>query len=217
MGDELAIARDVGNTLRIILSFRQDHPVRTPNAGAIGTITDIIPGAAHFGWLFVHSLGRVGKAGQEGHEQSRSWIDEWNLDRMLRGTFLALGMSDKEIWEDIALIKVFTTHQGWYEKERGLTVYQTMEAFFNDADVRLLLQINRYKDLLWFNKETFEVFLSWMFFTGAVTVMQQHRAEKEVHDSALEELIGTITSLHNASIQSQYQLSRFMELVKGTG
>ncbi|HVN97313.1 MAG TPA: alpha-amylase family glycosyl hydrolase, partial [Syntrophorhabdaceae bacterium] len=119
------------------------------------------PTAAHFCWLFVHALGKITNETSAVNEISRSWIDEWMLDRIITATLSELGCDDKALWEDLLLIRIFTAHQGWYANGEAADVYRLLEPFVSDSEVQRFLKINRYKETLWFNKETFELLLSW--------------------------------------------------------
>ena len=116
-GDEATLAKEIMVKLNTILSLPR-LPQRLP-AIATGTkhITLKHPDASHFGWLFVHSLGSILNGENMAAEQSRGWIDEWMLDRIFKGVFDELGFDDKETWEALSLIKIFTTHQNWNRYE----------------------------------------------------------------------------------------------------
>jgi hypothetical protein len=86
----------------------------------------------------------------------------------------------------------------------------------NDSEVQQFLQINRYKDILWFNKETFELLLSWMLFTGVIGITSDREKDKTEQSLAVKDVYGVIEQLHQAALQSQYQVDRFVNLIKGS-
>jgi hypothetical protein len=112
------------------------------------------------------------------------------------------------------LIKIFTAHQSWYIKEEQPDAYTLLEPFLNDSEVQQFLQINRYREMLWFNKETFELFLSWMLFTGTIAIMSDEGLEKSKQAQALKALRETVDRLCRSSVQSNYQVEKFMEIIK---
>ena len=177
-GDETILAKEITAKLNLVLSLPrlpQDLPTTATDTKHI---TLKHPEASHFGWLFVHSLGSILNGENMAAEQSRGWIEEWMLDRIFRGVFDELGFDDKDTWEGLSLIKIFTTHQNWNRYEKKLHAYTVLESFMNDSEVQQFLQINRYKDVLWFNKETFELLLSWMLFTGVIGIMADREKDK---------------------------------------
>ena len=145
-------------------------------------------------------------------EQSRSWIDEWMFDRLLTDVFRELDFDDKDIWEALSLIKIFTTHQYWLTEKEGFNAYKALEPFLGDSEVQQFLQINRYKNLLWFNKETFELLLAWMFFTGIIAITAKKENVEET--ITVNDLHKAIAKLREAAAQSQYQLGKFIDLIK---
>jgi glycosidase len=213
-GDETALAKGITIKLNSILSLphlQQDFPTTAANTKHI---TLKPPDAPHFGWLFVHSLGSILNETNIAVEQSRGWIDEWMLDRIFRGVFYELGFDDKNTWEGLSLIKIFTSHQNWNLNKEKLRAYTVLEPFMNDSEVQQFLQINRYKEVLWFNKETFELLLSWMLFTGVIGIMATEEKHKNEHFNAIKDVYGVIEKLHQAAVRSQYQVGQFIDLIK---
>ena len=203
-GDEMGLAKEIMAKLDIMLAM--PHPPEH--------LPQMPPSASHLGWLFVHTLGKItGKVG-EIEEQSRSWIDEWMLDRIIAGTLDELGLDDKGVWEALLLMKIFTAHQHWFVNGEKLNIYKALESFLNDSDVQQFLQINRYKEILWFNKETFELLLSWMLFTGTIAIASEEQTEKSKQAQTMKALYAAVDQLYKASLASQYQIGRLMELIK---
>ena len=213
-GNETTLAKEITAKLNLVLSL--PHLPHGLPATATDTkhITLRSPNAAHFGWLFVHSLGSILDEEDMAGQQSRGWIDEWMLDRIFKSAFDELGLDDKDTWEGLLLIKIFTAHQNWNRHGEKLNAYRVLESFMNDGEVQQFLQINRYKEILWFNKETFELLLSWMLFTGVIGITATEEKEKNEHFLAIKDLQGIIEKLHQAAIQSQYQVGQFVELIK---
>ena len=172
--------------------------------------------ASRFAWLFTHALGGILKDGPSADEQSRSWIDEWMLDRIIEDALRELGFDDKSTWESLMLIRIFTSHQHWFGPDEKISIHGILEKFLTDDDVRRFLQINRYQDLLWFNKETFDLLISWMLFTGVVSIFSASNGEDSTSSrkNSLERLYDSIERLSKASQASQFQVSRLLELVR---
>jgi glycosidase len=215
-GDERALAKEIRAKLNSILSLPCLPQGCPTTATDTSRITLKRPDAPHFGWLFVHSLGSILNGEALGIEQSRGWIDEWMLDLIFRGVFAELGFDDRNTWEGLSLIKIFTSHQNWNPYGTKLHAYTVLEPFLNDSEVQQFLQINRYKEILWFNKETFELLLSWMLFTGIIGIMMTGEKNKNEHFNAIEDVRDVIEQFHQAAARSQYQVGRFIDLIKGS-
>jgi hypothetical protein len=213
-GDETTLAKKITAKLNAVLSLPHLSQGLPTTATDAKQITLKYPDAAHFCWLFVHSLGSITSGENMAAEQSRGWIDEWMLDHIFRGVFDELGFDDKETWEGLSLIKIFTAHQNWYRYEGKLHAYTILEPFMNDSEVQQFLQINRYKEVLWFNKETFELLLSWMLLTGVIGITADKEKDQNKQSVAIKDVFDVIEKLNQAAVQSQYQVDRFIELIK---
>jgi len=118
------------------------------------------------GWWAVHALGGVvDRAGFVG--QSRSWIDEWLLGKVLAGVLQDLGLDEGAAWRAVALIKLMTSHQEWpaVDAAKADVLVRTL---LGDGEVQHYVQVNRYQDVLWFNKEAFEELLRGLLWVALV-------------------------------------------------
>jgi Alpha amylase, catalytic domain len=117
--------------------------------------------ACAFAWIFVHALGKV--IGDKDYElHSRSWIDEWQLGRIIVAALRGLGADETGAAQSLALIKLLTTHQRWYIEANAAGAKRLLQVLLADPDVQQYLRINRFRDILWFNKESFEQLLDWL-------------------------------------------------------
>ncbi len=166
------------------------------------------------GWWSVHSLGKiVGEAGFEG--QSRSWIDEWLLGKVLAGALQDLGLDESKAWQAVGVIKLLTSHQRWFAAEAPdgrARAYPILETLLKDDDVQQFLQINRYQDVLWFNNEAFEQLLWWLLLV-AVIHTAAFRPAAEVGEEALASY-EVVQQLRQAEEESGYQVEELLRLVR---
>jgi hypothetical protein len=213
--DEAPIARAARRDLELLLAPVPAPEAASPAGEALAYLREHAPvelaaPAAGYGWLFVRALGRV--AGQDGYEErSRSWIDEWKLGRAMSDALRELGLNEAGAASAVALIKILTTWQNWHrmplEDAGGLAFKQVLENALRDEDVRAYLGVNRYRDILWFNKESFERLVWWLMrvayvgLDGAVTPEAQAR---------LAEAYRVAQALLRAEQQSEYQLEKLL-------
>jgi glycosidase len=266
-GDETAIAHEVRQKLEAVLQL----PVLVPRfprlesrecAAALdelqaGLGDDPATWGTLLGWLFVHSLAKVvDEAGFE--QQSRSWVDEWLLGKIIAGTLRDLGLDEAAAWQAVALIKLLTTHQRWFEagvagewhgqesghskgsdvarsetghsgewhgQETGHSkeetrvaeekrAYRVLESWLQDPEVQQFLQVNRYQDVLWFNKEAFEHWLWWMLLVAVVASSADPRRPATAVAHEIAEHCKIVQQLRRAGQESGYQVERLLELVR---
>jgi glycosidase len=165
-------------------------------------------------WLIVHSLGGMVLTGKEADWQSRAWIDEWRLSRIMTQTFKDLGLDEDNAGRAIDTVKLLTLHQGWFETARHDGATHLAETLFGDSEVHQFLQVNRYKEVLWFNKESFEELLSWLLFTEIIRLVSDPVAALEEKREEIRLCCGVVARLQEGSDKSDYQVARLLEMVR---
>jgi hypothetical protein len=158
------------------------------------------------GWWCVHSLGQI--VTRDGYEaQSRSWIDEWLLGKVLGGVLQDLGLEEKLSWRGVALIKLATSHQRTLvsgEPDSTGKAYSVLNELLKDDEVQQFLGVNRYRDVLWFNKEALEDLLWWLLVAAVI----KNRSQSGMSSAGAAELDAhaTVRRLIAEAEASGYQL-----------
>jgi glycosidase len=173
------------------------------------------------GWLVTSPLGRI--ISHPGYEEiSRSWIDEWILNKILVNTLDNLGLDDRSNWRAATLIKLLTSHHGWWKvietgkvKASEKPAYQILTKILSDTDAQNFLGVNRYQDVLWFNKESFEDLLWWLFTIAAVEISSQSLQSGKTNDvgNLILRCYNEISTLIDHADASGYKLEKLLELV----
>jgi len=168
-----------------------------------------------FGWAFVHGLGGIVGAADPGR-QSRSWMDEWLLGRILGGVLRDLGLDESQAWEGVVLIGLLTSHQSWFVAEGtgNLRAYRVLEALLKDAEGQQFLRVNRYQNILWYTGEALEQLLWWLFAVAVIdSGADTHRPAAEVAQEILDRY-GVVRILREANRQAEHQVEKLLEAVK---
>ena len=164
-------------------------------------------------WALTRSLGAaVGR--DDVAQRSRSGIDEWLLGRIIAQTFEALGAGAGAAAYAALALKVLVANQGWYADlvTGDEPIGALVEGWFADADVRQLLQVNRHRDVLWFNREAAERMLDRLLAVAAIATAAElglTPAEEALHDKALARLAAR---LREAAAGSGFQVERMLAL-----
>jgi len=154
-GDEAVIAREMRQDLEAILNLPSlDTRIPSPDcAEAIEHLQlnlddDAAIWGGLFGWCFVRCLGKVVQEASF-DQQSRSWIDEWLLGKLMAGALADVGLSEGDAWRTVAVIKLLTTHQLWFEVHgpQDQRAHQVLQAALQDAEIQQLIQVNRCRAL----------------------------------------------------------------------
>jgi len=172
-----------------------------------------------FGWLFVHSLGKV-VSDDDFEQRSRSWIDEWQLGRIIVGALRDLGLDEDDAWQAVAIIKLATTLHGCLEdndseEEGGDHLYRVVETLLADVEVQRFIQVNRHKELLWFNKEAFDRLLWLLFITAVVESAANPDMKADERGAVFASHYETVRGLSKAAERSGYQVEKLLVEARG--
>ncbi|MBY0522970.1 MAG: hypothetical protein K2R98_06210 [Gemmataceae bacterium] len=167
------------------------------------------------GWVFVHSLGKV-NAAIPFADQSRSWIDEWQLGRLLAGVLRELGVPEDQAGNGVAAIKVATSHQQWFamDKTDALTAAGVLRKLLRDAEAQHFLQVNRYQDVLWYNKEAFARLLWWLEVLAVVEAGADPDRTPAQVVAQIETAHPVIETLRKAGKDSANQVETLLEVLE---
>ena len=208
--EERTIAREVRQKLQVILglpAMSSRFPWVDAKEAMKEQLTDhLITWGTLFSWLFVHALGKVVNQ-KDFPELSRSWIDEWRLGKTIVSGLQDLGIEKEAAWRAVALIKLLTSYQRWFWEKRP---YRVLESLLKDNEVQQFLQINRYNDILWFNREAFDDLLGWLMVLAAAEISSDPQRAAHQVAKDLEDCNGMIQRLKEAAKKSDYQVEKLL-------
>jgi glycosidase len=174
------------------------------------------------GWLFTSALGKI--ISEEGYEEiSRSWMDEWMLNKIIASTLNDLGLDERSDWRAVTLIKLLTSHHAWWRlidihqaKGQKGAAYSVLNSILSDSGALAYLGVNRYQDVLWFNKESIEDLLWWLMVIASVEISGTHIDADEINivGKSILPCYQVISSLLTSAQASGYKLEKLLDLVK---
>jgi hypothetical protein len=184
---------------------------------ALKYLTDGLKSEANWlallGWVFVHHLGKLSPA-EEFEFQSLTWLSEWQFSKQLNETYRAMGLDEGAASRTIATIRLLIDQQSWYRRLGRLPLKEVLSHWLADEEVVRYLGINRFKDVLWYNKESFEQFTWWMFALSALDAA----ADPEASGSAvIEQVLGAYDiaqKLLKSEKVSAFQVSKLIDSLK---
>jgi glycosidase len=205
--------------LETILSlsiFAERHPVpgsRTfPTAVRYlqsGLVDDEPMWLVLFTWAFLHNLNRI--AGEIDPSQTLSWMDEWQLNRLLSEAYRSLGVSEPESWKMVATARLLIAQEQWYRRLGVLPLDQILQAWLADAEIQQYLGVNRFQDVLWFNRESLEQFVWWM---AAITTVHTSSQPRTTSTKLVESVLGSYEiaqMILAAEKKSAYQVQKLLK------
>ncbi len=143
-----------------------------------------------YSWLIVQAL--------DGPEQSRSWIDEWLLGRIISGAIREVGAEDYAAARTVTALKLATYQQQLFAGSAGERASKLVEMLLRDTDAQQLLNVNHFQGVLWFNQEGFDTLLQWL------VLLAQLNGEPE----ALQRRYEVVEQLQQAAKKSGYQVEK---------
>lgn len=180
-------------------------------------------------WLLTHGLGSL-VSEMEGPAASLEWMDELLLGKLCASALKGLGLDQGAAERQIELVKILIAQQNWWQAllpekspEAGLSLeaetpnqaYALLYGWLSEPAVQDFIKANTYKDVLWYNKESFDELLWWLN-TSAVVCLSA-RGEADAHSPALDIEISTvfeiIQKIQKASAGSDFQIEKLLEQV----
>ena len=164
------------------------------------------------GWLVVHALGKI-SADVDFEQQSRSWIDEWLLGRIMAGALQDLGLDEPAAAQAVKQIELLTSHQSWWRTRGFDHAGRVLESLLADGDVQRFLRMNRYQGVLWFHKEAFGQLRWWLLALAAIQISADPERSVAGVTDAIANCYDVLVILQRAEEQSGYQIEKLLEIV----
>ena len=184
------------------------------------SLSDFFTAEAHhwqtwYAWLLVHQLGAAVDPAQAA-EQSRAGLDDWLLGKILEQNFYDLELKPETVRKIVPLIKILTIHQNWWKdgKVPVSSPYQIMQKLLQDAEVQSYLQVNRYREVLWFNKESFDWLCDWLLNLAILEAVRVGKGNNKEICQQIKMHADLIENFRKAELKSGYQLEKLLESLK---
>ncbi len=227
-----AIAATISQTLAAVLQLpvlAQRYP--DPKSKAYRQATaglqndDPMLWGALFGWVFTARLGQaVSTDATEAASLARNWMDDWLLGKQLAAGLVGAGLSADEAAQAVALVKTLIPNQDWYEasskKEAAPEIrkekraYRLLSALLQDPDVQRAVGMNRFEDVLWYNKERFDALLTALYAVAAADFSSNSDAKTSKVIKMLKKRATVIKKLRKADKNSAYEVNKLLAFLK---
>jgi glycosidase len=234
-GDEADTAAELRRRLEVILYLpaletRFPKPDSPEYAQALEYLSskkddDPLLWGTLLGWLFTHNLGVIaGSASPDSSaEVSRSWIDEWLLGKILAGALHDMGMDEALSWRAVALIKILVIHTASVlpapakeatNVEAGSQAYRLLETWLRDSEVQRYIGVNRYQDVLWFTKESFDNLVWWLFAIYVIEICADIDLTPDAAIQAIIKRYDLVQRIRLAEETSGFQVEKLLKAAK---
>ena len=169
------------------------------------------------GWLSCSNLGKILQK-TDFEQISVSWIDEWKFGKTILNSLVESQETPARGEDASALIKILILNREILiiPAESTQTLHQRFARLFSDPDAQNFLGVNRYKNILWFNKDAYDQFLKWLNFISFVHIWPDEFNSKLDRDfyEKLKPLTERIKLLETISLESNFRVEKFLEILK---
>jgi glycosidase len=212
-GDELALKDDLAGKFQYLLHIQKiDEFLGITENTALKFLQDKSPQLSTLIiWLSVYDLGRL-------HDKnyreiiSLSWLEEFLLYKPIIQSLSEISLDDQEVGHRLRLIKSLIAIPFWLERtEQNLPV--AVETLFQYQEVRDFLQINRYQDILYFNKECFEELVAAFYTCAIANLVSQGETDLLALDQKITDWYETVHFLLEKVQEAGYRIDKLQELV----
>ncbi|MEJ5203169.1 MAG: hypothetical protein WHV66_13140, partial [Anaerolineales bacterium] len=166
------------------------------------------------GWLFTHRLGKM-VSPMDYALQTQTWLDEWRLTKVLKNTFVSLIQDYEKAERSASIVRLLIGQQDWYSFASGKSLAEVVRNWLSDETIRQFLGVNRYQDILWFNKEAYEEFIWWMMVIGTLEICVNPSLTATQFIEHVTALYNVIRRLLDAATVSDYQLNKLLSAIAG--
>jgi hypothetical protein len=167
-----------------------------------------------FGWLLTEQFGRLFDV-ENVAEESRRLFDEWLLDKPIAQALRDLDVEEEEISRALAAIRMLLSYPLWSEPiyVDESDAYDLLERALQYEDVRAYLRVNRYDDVIWYHRESFE---DWLWWTLGLTMLTAAADEERDLERITLHLYGMIERLREAEELSEYQVRKLLDATRSS-
>ncbi|MCJ7694393.1 MAG: alpha-amylase family glycosyl hydrolase [Anaerolineaceae bacterium] len=164
-------------------------------------------------WIFYRSLSGT-NMDRNSTEFTRSLIDEWNLGPLTESILVDSGLSVFEANNGLKSIKFMVSQQFWYDNFKEDSLPTIFETWLNDDQIRSYLGVNRYQDILWYNKEAFESLIWYMHAIAWLSSLSDPTKDSAKHIEDMVRMHEIIKEMLKAGESSECQVAILLENLK---
>ena len=168
----------------------------------------------YLAWVLVHALGGILTGNQESPEEGRRLIDEWFLGPVITETFEGLGLDRQLALRATTLVELLVRHCETLEAPDATNLRDRLALLFSDEETTQFLQVNEYRQVLWFSRDSFQELLVSLLTVQAIKLNGKKSVDAGRDPADLDKYHALVEALCKSSERSGYRVVRFLEIVK---
>lgn len=134
--------------------------------------------------------------------QTRGWIDEWLLGKVITGAIREFaGLDEYQAGRVLTAIRLASARQTLLTGTATEDADELLYALLGDTDARQVLGVNQFEGITYYDKQGFETLLRWLILTAQVNATPE----------ALESRYQSVKALLNADSDADYQVNKLRD------
>jgi len=136
-------------------------------------------------------------------------MDEWHLGKAFEESLKQLSFTPENSPSALLAVKIAIRHQSWLLDHGDKPAKLILKEWLSDINVQHYLKVNRYNDILWYNRESFSELLNLMQFISLI------QSQKEGVSNALlaESLLASNDIIKEIRVKDKKSNYQVMKLI----
>ena len=164
-------------------------------------------------WVILGQIGNL-KSNDEDGIQALIWAEEWQLFKVFTSLLAQAGINETESVKSVQVLKLIIGQQSWYSRAQKEPLVNTIKSWFSTPEIQAFLQVNRFEDRLWYDRESFDTFLWWMVVLAVLKSQIRPDATDNLTIETLLSCFEMVTALKKADRESDYQVEKLIEIIE---
>jgi hypothetical protein len=158
-------------------------------------------------FAYIAQLGKIVNP-DDIRNNSITLFDEWKTGRYVENAVSGLGLTQQEVIRVVKMVRVMISMQKWIDDPISQEPSAFLQSVLIDPDIQLLLQMNRYQEVLWYSKEGFDDFISCLM---ASVVLEPDTTDPTIQYERIMVARDILATLQKASDASGYQVEKLIQ------
>jgi glycosidase len=158
-------------------------------------------------------LARIGKLIEPLDYQNTgiSLFDEWKAGQFIQSAVVEMGCSPDEAVRIVKQVRVLVSLQNWTQEPLNRKPASFIQEALGNSDIQLLLQVNRYNDILWYSREGFFDLQNCIL---SATVFNPDVSDSSLQHEEFAQAREIIDALKKAAEKSDFQIEKLLQTLE---
>jgi len=166
-----------------------------------------------FVWSFISQIGSA-RGADPGGLLAQAWAEEWQLYKTFGDALGQMNYNEGDVARALKALRLITSQGDWYARLGQKPLREIASAWFATPEILDFLQVNRFEDILWYNREALSDLLWWMAVSALLYCEMNPSCSR---NDAVEVLLGSYDVLKaflKADQKAEFQLEKLLEKLK---